>query len=100
MKYLALLLLTACATPQERCYQYGVQVEPGAPVTGSIIEERQGTAEQVKARCGKPFDTCYGCAIALAPGRYRIWYTDDYSREHERCHALYEENHHTERAAL
>ena len=73
----------------------GVAVKDGAKVTGEIVEENMGTPEQVKAICQSPFETRLGCAMAVYPGEYVIWYVDDPEvKLHEQCHALFETSDH------
>jgi len=97
MRYLVLLLLLAGCdinTPlPNRCLIVGVAVDDDAKITGTIENEHAVLYEIVKKQCQKPFtNDDMGCALAVAPQTYVLWYVDDPDiRDHERCHALYEE---------
>lgn len=95
MKYLLILLLTACApiTPS-MCREVGVYVPRGAIMTGHIEKMNVADAQKVRAHCQSPFTEKQGCALAVYPGEYVIWAIDD-ARVivHEECHALYEAGH-------
>lgn len=97
------LLLTSCATTggspdsPARCRDLGVDVKDSDTITGAI-EQEHWTSDQMEIRkmCRVPFNPDRrGCTLVVgldgSRGIYDIWYMDDYSRRHERCHALYEE---------
>ena len=96
---LPLLLLTGCGMDvpfPERCQRVGVAVADNDTITGTIITEHTGTVEKVSIECRSPFKPKYGCAIPINDGEYVLWYVDTpENRDHERCHALYEEPRHT-----
>jgi hypothetical protein len=100
MRYLVLLLLLAGCdidTPLPRhCVEVGVAVDDHARITGTIEEEHMGKLDDVRNVCQDTLtQDKYGCALAVAPGEYVLWYVDDPNiRDHERCHALYEEKKH------
>jgi hypothetical protein len=85
-----------------QCRVTGVAVEDGDTVTGTIVEELYyADGLQSRAACFKPFQKDnFGCVIALNEGEYRVVYTSSShfrrtpyvnARNHERCHAYYEE---------
>lgn len=93
------MLLTACSGVPlpERCREVGVSLAGNDTVTGVIVEEHTGTLEEVSIACRSPFKPKYGCPIPVSEHEYDIWYVDiPEVRDHERCHALYEEWNHTE----
>lgn len=95
---LPLLLLAGCSDVPlpERCQAVGVAVAYDDTVTGRIVDENTGTLGQVSIQCGSPFKDKYGCAIPINEHDYILWYVDEpEERDHERCHALYEEKNHT-----
>lgn len=114
MRWLSALLLTlvlvGCAedygplTPLQ-CREVGVAVEDGDKPTGRIVDFREvQTVEDAMRECQKPFQRVYGCTLALGfyaghdpRGEYRIVYIPSkFVREHEECHAYYEEGRHVQ----
>lgn len=98
MRWVLVLLLTGCSSVPlpSRCHEVGVAVDANDTVTGVILEEHIGTVTEVSVQCHSPFKLLAGCAIAVAPGYYILWYIDrPEERDHERCHALFEEKRHT-----
>lgn len=92
-----LLLLTSCSDTlsPDHCRSLGVDVANNATQTGIIVEEHKADINTVKAKCRRPFSYIEGCAVPVAEHEYVLWYIDDAKvRDHERCHALYEEKKH------
>lgn len=90
-------LLIGCSESlsPERCRYLGVNVQDDDTVTGLIIEENVSDQRTVQARCKSPFQYREGCAIPVGPNEYIVWRIDDPKvRDHEKCHALYEERRH------
>ena len=100
MKKLILLaiLLTGCSESMspDHCKMLGVNVSDNDTITGRIIEENViNDVDTVRAKCMRPFSDIKGCAIPVYESEYVLWYIDDARiRDHERCHALYEEKRH------
>lgn len=73
----------------------GVAVEDNDTITGQIIKENIAEQKVVQAKCQSPFTYKEGCALAVGSNSYIIWRIDDpVVRDHEKCHALYEEGRH------
>lgn len=107
--FIAVLLLAGCEEDKSpltpfQCRVNGVMVEDDDTVTGIITREAYfQTVSEVAAACLRPFSQdSYGCTIALnpgPPGEYMIVYYPmagmpiNYQtpKQHERCHAYYEE---------
>ena len=62
-------------------------------ITGTILNENIADLQTVRNHCQDSLtQRKYGCTIAVSPGEYVIWFVDRPNvRDHERCHALYEE---------
>jgi len=96
-------LLVACASTgggpnsPQACRDLGVNVKDGDTVTGTLAEEHWTTDQmEIRKMCRVPFDpNRRGCVLVVGlngnRGIYDIWYMDDYSRKHEKCHLDYEE---------
>ena len=99
-KLLVLLLLVGCSESMspDHCRIVGVDVDDNDTVTGRIIEENVTDQATVTKQCRRPFQRVPegGCIVPIAPNEYIIWRIDDAKvRDHERCHALYEQRLHT-----
>ena len=99
-----MLLLTACSvmpepmTP-EQARAYGVQVEDGAVITGTVVSSEFKTLAGVEDRCG---EGSQGCTVAVEGGfpspshKYRLYYAEHKCNPfHEAAHAMYETWDHT-----
>jgi len=106
MKTLVLLILLAgCSkmpdtlTPHE-ARLYGVQVEDGAPITGTVVISEFHTLAGIEDRCGAGAQACTvaieGRHFPSESHQYAIYYAEGRCAPyHEAAHAMYETDKHT-----
>jgi hypothetical protein len=97
-----LVSISACGidTPlPTRCRDVGVHVVDGDVISGTILQEN--VVEDTPAGRALVAQECWplknkiGCSIPVGYSSYVIWYIDHPAvRDHERCHALYEQPRH------
>ena len=107
MRYLFLILLTACSVTPDKfsdmtpadARAYGVNVPDNAQVTGTIVRSEFGTFGTMRRECG---EGAAGCAKGVnddwpsSNGLYEIWYAEwQCVPFHEAAHAMYETWMHT-----
>lgn len=110
IKYLPLILLTACAIAPERyseltpaeCRAHGVDVRDDDPVKGEVVQATLVTYGGILRECGGGGVVRYqACAKGVSDQwpdpdhRYEAWATNMCDLKHEVCHARYERSMHT-----
>lgn len=79
------------------CWNLGVKVSTDAVVTGIILEAKVVDAAGIRQYCMEStIGTTIGCTMKYGPHRYKIYYYNEvWVKNHEACHAYYEQPHHT-----
>ena len=89
------------ATPTKaRCFELGVAVKPSDRADGRIIGVWLVDTPELIEHCfaGEIYDgVTIGCAVEVAPSTWKIYYVNNagWVREHEACHARYNQHQHT-----
>ena len=83
-----------------RCLELGVDVKPSDRADGRILGLWLVDTPELIQQCffGEPYDgVTIGCAVEVAPKAWKIYYVNDaeWVREHEACHARYNQVGHT-----
>ena len=81
----------------DECWALGVKTNRDAVVTGTIVEARVVDAAGIQKYCMESkVGTTIGCTMKYAPHTYKIYYYNEvWVKNHEACHAYYEEADHT-----